>query len=131
MVPIVFPAWRTVWMTLDGIPPLLERADRLLRRRARGNHLLPKLDIESAERFGIAIEALRRWTDGQTNRKISDKPPIQYFESLTQSRPAVFKSQCIPTDTALLGVGSYKSFLAERRKAVSNRLNEFLGVSSS
>ena len=76
--PIVFPAWRTVWMTLDGIPPLLEHADRLLRRRARGNHLLPKLNIESTERFGIAIEALRRWTDGEPPADVSVRPKIAH-----------------------------------------------------
>ncbi|SLM45454.1 hypothetical protein NSND_62887 [Nitrospira sp. ND1] len=39
--------------------------------------------------------------------------------------------QCIPTDLSLLGVDSYKKFLVERRKAVSQRLNEFLGTTQS
>ena len=38
-----------------------------------------------------------------------------------------FDAQCIPVDEALLPLGSYKEFLAQRRKWVAKRLNEFLG----
>jgi hypothetical protein len=66
------------------------------------------------------------------HRKISDKPPSQYFAPLIEkSGFAPFEAQCIPTDPAVLGVEGYKAFLAERRKAVSHRLNEFLGGSST
>jgi hypothetical protein len=47
---------------------------------------------------------------------------------MEKSGLAAFEAQCIPTKTGLLGVAEYKSFLAERRKSVSKRLNEFLGV---
>lgn len=66
---------------------------------------------------------------GRTNRQISDKAPAQYFESIIEkSGRGVFEAQCIPTDTALLGAKAYKAFLAERRKLISWRLNEFLGI---
>ena len=42
----------------------------------------------------------------------------------------VFLAQCIPTEATLLGVGGYKTFLSERRKSVSDRLNQFLQVGS-
>jgi hypothetical protein len=65
--PTAFPTWRTSWTALDGTPPLLANADALLRRRARGNHLLPKWDVTlTAElRASLELEALRRWTDGE------------------------------------------------------------------
>jgi hypothetical protein len=63
-------------MTLDGIPSLLENTDGLLRRRARGNRLLPKLNVGPSERFGVGFEALRRWTDGTPPADVSARPVI-------------------------------------------------------
>lgn len=66
---------------------------------------------------------------GKTNRQISDKPPSQYFPRLIEkSALAPFEAQCIPTDDGLLEVGAYKNFLAERRKLVAERLNQFLAA---
>jgi len=49
---------------------------------------------------------------GKTNRQISDKPPKEYFPPMIEkSGLAAFESQCIPTDTALLGVQEYNEFL--------------------
>jgi hypothetical protein len=38
------------------------------------------------------------------------------------------REPCISTAADLLNVDRYKDFLAERRKAISGRLNEFLGT---
>ena len=60
---------------------------------------------------------------------VSDKPPSQYFPQLLQkSGRDAFRAQCIPTDSRLLEVDAYKSFLDERRRLVGQRLNEFLAV---
>ena len=67
---------------------------------------------------------------GKTNRQISDKSPSLYFPSMIEkSGRAVFAAQCIPIDQSILGVDSYASFILERRKLVTQRLNEFLGAS--
>jgi len=64
---------------------------------------------------------------GKTNRQISDKPPKEYFPPMIEkSGLAAFESQCIPTDTALLGVQEYNEFLQKRRTLLAHRLNEFL-----
>jgi len=69
---------------------------------------------------------------GKTNRQISDKPPSQYFPKLIEkSDLGGFEAQCIPTEATLLEVGVYKSFLAERRRLVAERLNDFLGVAQA
>ena len=72
----VFPTWRTAWSALDGIGPLLANADALLRRRGRGNHLLPKFDVTLNVDLGLELEALRRWTDGEPPADVSVRPLI-------------------------------------------------------
>jgi hypothetical protein len=47
---------------------------------------------------------------------------------MEKSGPSTFQAQCIPTDPALLDTRDYKAFLVERRRLVSKRLNEFLGI---
>lgn len=65
---------------------------------------------------------------GKTNRQILAKPPKTYFpEYIEKSGKKAFDAQCIPTDPALLDVADYKSFLIERRRLISERLNRFLG----
>jgi len=97
------------------------------------HHIFPKAVLKgsytSREADDIANLA---FVAGRTNRQISDKAPSQYLPPLVKEvGDAAFQSQCIPTDQALLGVESYKRFLAERRKAIARRLNEFLGTGDS
>ncbi len=100
------------------------------RHRLQFHHIFPKAVLKSSYTAREADDiANLAFIGGGTNRQISDKPPSQYFPSLIEKAGrAAFESQCIPNDTALLGVEGYKSFLAERRKVVIRRLNEFLGV---
>ncbi len=98
--------------------------------RLQFHHIFPKAVLKRSYTARDADDiANLAFIGGGTNRKISDKPPIQYFPSLTEKAgPAAFETQCIPTNPTILGVDSYKTFITERRKAVSQRLNEFLGV---
>jgi len=64
---------------------------------------------------------------GKTNRVISDKSPADYFPALIdKAGESAFMAQCIPLDPTLLKPDRYKDFLAERRRLISARLNEFL-----
>ena len=66
---------------------------------------------------------------GKTNRSISDKSPSEYIPKLIQTAgEEMFTKQCIPTNSELLTPESYKPFLVERRKLISERLNEYLRV---
>jgi len=98
--------------------------------RLQFHHIFPKAALKSAYTGREADDiANLAFIGGKTNRQISDKPPSQYFPPIIEkSGPAAFQAQCIPTDSALLGVEGYMSFLAKRRIAVSQRLNELLGV---
>ena len=65
---------------------------------------------------------------GKTNRQISDKAPADYFKPLIdKSGVSPFVAQCIPMDGDLLNVEHFRDFIAARRRAVSERVNEFLG----
>jgi len=100
-----------------------------LHHRLQFHHIFPKAVLKGSYTVREADDiANLAFIGGETNRKISDKPPSQYFLPLIEKAGlAAFEAQCIPTNSAFLGVEGYKSFLAERRKAVSLRLNEFLG----
>lgn len=97
--------------------------------RLQFHHIFPKAVLKSSYTSRDADDiANLAFIGGKTNRQISDKPPAQYFPPLIEkSGLSAFEAQCIPTGPTLLGVDAYKNFLVERRKAVTNRLNEFLG----
>lgn len=92
------------------------------------HHIFPKRQLKGTftprEADDIANLA---FIGGKTNRAISDKPPAQYLAPLIQQHgAAIFDAQAIPTDPALLEIAAYKDFLAERRRKIAERLNEFL-----
>ena len=97
--------------------------------RLQFHHVFPKAVLKSSYKSREADDiANLAFIGGKTNRQISDKPPVQYFPPLIEkSGLPAFEAQCIPTDPRLLVVDGYKNFLAERRNAVTRRLNEFLG----
>lgn len=98
--------------------------------RLQFHHIFPKAVLKYVYATREADDiANMSFIGGKTNRAISDKSPSEYFPSIIEKSGTVgFELQCIPTDLSLLGVDSYKKFLDERRKAVSQRLNEFLGT---
>jgi hypothetical protein len=66
---------------------------------------------------------------GRANRRISDKPPATYIpELIATDGDQAFTSQCIPTDPYQLNPERYRDFLAERRRLIARRLNEFLSA---
>ena len=72
---------------------------------------------------------LFRSIGGRANRRISDKPPAAYIpELIAKDGDQVFTKQCIPTDPALLTPERYRDFLAERRRLIAERLNQFLSL---
>jgi hypothetical protein len=92
------------------------------------HHIFPKAVLKSTftSREADDISNLC-FVAGKTNRQISDKAPSQYFrEMIEKSGRASFEMQCIPTNPDLLPTERYKDFLAARRVAITQRLNEFL-----
>lgn len=85
--------------------------------------LLTKANYSSRDADDIANLA---FIGGRTNRKISDKEPKHYLANMIEATPDILTAQAIPVDLSLLSVSDYPAFLAERRKMIVARLNDFL-----
>lgn len=86
--------------------------------------LLKELRYESGEINEIANMA---FITGQTNRRISNKAPLEYLSDIVKTQgQAALDSQLIPTDQALLQLENYREFLRVRREALAGRMNEFI-----
>jgi hypothetical protein len=96
--------------------------------RLQFHHLFPKALLKSSNSNREADDiANLAFIGGKTNRAISDKSPADYFPALIEKAGEdAFAAQCIPIDPKLLKLDRYKDFLAERRKLIAKRLNEFL-----
>jgi hypothetical protein len=98
--------------------------------RLQFHHIFPKATLKGSYSAREADDiANLAFIGGKTNRGISATPPASYFPGvLEKAGRDAFVSQCIPTESGLLGIESYKSFLAARRQLIAKRLNEFLGT---
>ena len=98
--------------------------------RLQFHHVFPKAVLKSTYTTREADDiANLAFISGKTNRTISAKPPARYFPSIIEKAgDTAFKKQRIPMDAALWQVDRYKDFLADRRKMICARLNEFLGT---
>jgi len=97
------------------------------------HHIFPKARLKGSYTIREADDiANLAFIGGKTNRAISDKAPLSYFPAIREKGgDAVFSSQCIPLDEALLVEEGYKAFLQKRRKLIAARLNEFLGTTTA
>lgn len=97
--------------------------------RLQFHHIFPKALLKGKASIQETDDiANLAFIGGKTNRQISNKAPKQYFPDLiSKTGHGPFKAQCIPTKSSLLSIDSYQQFLAERRKVVSKKLNDFIG----
>ena len=69
---------------------------------------------------------------GKTNREISDKAPADYLKPLLAGpNREQLEKQAIPTDLEMLKPESFDRFLKLRREMIIERLNIFLGATTS
>lgn len=94
------------------------------------HHIFPKAQLKGHYSTREADDiANLSFIGGKTNRRISDTPPIDYLPPLVEKHgEAAFLAQAIPCDSKFLPIDRYKDFLAERRRRIAARLNEFLGA---
>lgn len=94
------------------------------------HHVIPKslLKERGYETGEINEIANMAFITGQTNRRISNKEATQYLVDIVakQGKEAL-ECQCVPTDPALWSTEAYRDFLAMRRVALAERMNEFIG----
>lgn len=96
--------------------------------RLQFHHIFPKGALKQVSIIREADDiANLSFISGGLNRTISEKPPASYIPSLIQKNGTeAFESQAIPTNDALLEMGSYREFLRERRIRIAAALNSFL-----
>jgi hypothetical protein len=101
--------------------------------RLQFHHIFPKAILRGAYTSREADDiANLAFIGGRTNQRISKKEPAKYFQPVIEkSGTDAFESQCIPTRLNLLDTEQYKNFLGERRRLISQRLNEYLDVALS
>jgi hypothetical protein len=95
--------------------------------RLQFHHIFPKAQLKKNYTHREADDiANMAFIGGKTNRGISDKPPSQYLPPLIAQHKEAFEAQAIPTDTHLLEISAYKTFLSRRRELIAEQLNAFL-----
>lgn len=94
------------------------------------HHLFPRAVLRRADVDRMRINDICNlsFVSGRTNRKISDKEPRAYLPGVVEKQgEQALARQCIPVSDDLWNVENYADFLAERRRLVADRLNQFLG----
>jgi hypothetical protein len=90
------------------------------------HHVFPRARVQGAyakeEWNSLANLA---FITGQTNKMISSRLPAQYMAEVARERLA---EQWIPDDPSLRSLERFPDFLAARRRALANVLNELLGL---
>ena len=95
------------------------------------HHVFPRAVLTKAgyPRREINEIANMAFISGKTNRRISAKPPTEYFRTIIDERgEEALSSQAIPLDKSLWEIDRYPDFLAERRRLLAKRINELLAA---
>lgn len=93
------------------------------------HHIFPKslLKDESYTTKEINEIANMAFIGGKTNRKITNKKPLEYFEDIISNKGmGVLKSQLITMDKNLWEIKNYTQFLEDRRNKIAEIINNFL-----
>jgi hypothetical protein len=71
-----FPTWREQWSSLNEVPQLIDKADKLLRQRRTGNQRMPQGNTQrETDQFTTGVAALRDLANGNlppNNRQYSE-----------------------------------------------------------
>lgn len=93
------------------------------------HHIFPKSRLKTAgyETSEINEIANLAFIGGDTNRRISNKLPTEYFKTVVEKQgQEVLDSQLIPDDPALHEIESYRRFIEYRRDKLAKIINEFI-----
>lgn len=93
------------------------------------HHIFPKAVLQARYSNGQINEiANLAFIGGRTNRSISAKPPKEYLPKIIAKQgEEALSSQCVPLDPSLWEIDRFPDFLAERRKLLAARVNEYVG----
>ena len=92
------------------------------------HHIFPKSLLGKKGYKGPQVNALGNFCfqTKNTNLKISNRSPEDYFPEIEASHPGALASQWIPNDPKLWKIDNYLDFLEERRKLLAKAANALL-----
>lgn len=92
------------------------------------HHIFPKSLLYDHEYERTEVNALANMTflTAETNQKISDRPPREYFPEVEEKHPGVLESHWIPMDRELWRQENYPQFLEARQELLAKAANNFL-----
>ena len=92
------------------------------------HHIFPKARLYKAGYDRTEVNALANFTflTAETNIRVSDADPAEYFREFMARNPGVIESHWIPLDPVLWRVENYPAFLTARRELLAEAANTFL-----
>jgi hypothetical protein len=93
------------------------------------HHIFPKSLLKSTkhERKEINDIANLTFIGGRTNRNISNKPPIEYFDKIIKERgDQIFTGNHIPQNKKLWEMDNYSEFIEYRRSQLVEEINNLV-----
>jgi hypothetical protein len=109
LAPVAFPTWRVHWARLEGIEALLAEADRLLARRASGNHCIPAIVKERfANQVAMATRVMRAWAEGELPEDVADRPDLvrRIHRAIHPVLPIIYWPRWLMLERAFLDASS-------------------------
>jgi len=93
--------------------------------RLEVHHIFPKAQLYKVGMGRSEVNALANFCflTKDTNLRISDRLPEDYFPEIEARHPGVLATQWIPQDPELWKIANYREFLAERRRLLAAETN--------
>jgi len=89
------------------------------------HHIFPKAQLYKRDHSRAEVNALANFCflTKDTNLKISDRLPEDYFPEIEAAHPGALASQWIPMDPALWKIENFPAFLEARKKLLAAEVN--------
>ena len=93
--------------------------------RLEMHHIFPKAQLYKLKFARPEVNALANFCflTKDTNLRISDSLPEEYFPEIEKNYPGALTSQWIPTDPALWKIANYRDFLEARKALLADEMN--------
>jgi len=106
-----------------GLPLKAEMLGKL--NRLEVHHIFPKAQLYKHGHARAEVNALANFCflTKETNLRISDRLPEEYFPKIEAAHPGALASQWIPMDQELWKVGNYRAFLEARKQLLAEEAN--------
>ena len=102
------------------------KLSRNLNQQMHLHHLFPKSLLKKYSRNVVNALGNYSFLTRDSNLKISNREPEDYFEEVSEKCPGALESQWIPNDRNLWKLDNYLDFLVKRRTCLAKAANKLL-----